>query len=310
MANGANNFAASGPPGRLVTPGAQQPMAAPTPPPPTAQPAAGGNQLQSLIQQFQQQQEAARQANEQRYQQALGIYQGIEQQYAPGGAFEQAALQQLGQQRQQTLAAQQQGLVGAGLAGTTVAANLPAQFAQQVEAPYRLQLQAQQQQALAQARAQTAGLVERREDIGPSPELIAGLTQQAAQAPVTQQQYTAERKRRQSLKRQEGRSAKAQRRIESLQKKLGTATDEKQRMKIQAQLDKAQSQYETIQTDISGLGDAQISDYQFGTFEQNLAAQRAQEEALMQARQQATQPQTRRQWLGTARGGQWVEVPV
>lgn len=116
----------------------------------TSRPASGGTQWQSqisdLIQKMEDQAVAARTANLQRYDEAMGIYEKIESMYQPGGAFETAAMGNLERQKKQDLAyAAQQG-VSSGLSQTTRQQYASQRWTQEVGAPATVQIQAQAQQ--------------------------------------------------------------------------------------------------------------------------------------------------------------------
>jgi hypothetical protein len=136
-----------------------------------------------LIDEFTKQGELATAANELRYQQGLGIYGGIADAYAPGGQFGRGAMQQYEAQKKRSLAQQQQQLVSSGLANTTIMAGLGRGYEETVGTPFRLQLADLQMQRYAEAMGQKAGFIERREDVPPSPELMANLVTQAEAGP-------------------------------------------------------------------------------------------------------------------------------
>lgn len=146
-----------------------------------------------LLQQFQDQQKAARQANEQRYSQALKIHNQRIRQYKPGGGYGAGALEQLERQKELDVAQQQQGLVSSGLAGTTMAATIGKRWEETTGAKKRLELEDMRQANYADALKSKADLIERRQDIAPDANLIAQLVKSASnrpneESPTTQRQ--------------------------------------------------------------------------------------------------------------------------
>jgi len=127
--------------------------------------------------------ERARRATEQRYQQLLELYGRGIQRYQPGGVFEQRALQQIERQKKIGVGKELQQMISSGLYGTTVAAGAARRWEEQVGMPARLTLEDIMLQRLTEAERGLAGVIERREDIPPSPELYAALLQRATAVP-------------------------------------------------------------------------------------------------------------------------------
>lgn len=138
-----------------------------------------------IIQNFQAKQDAANVANEKRYEEALALYGDIVEQYKPGGAFGAGFEAQLGRQKTRTVAGQTQQLVSSGLYGTSVTAGLGQKFEEEVGMPARLKLEDMRMVRYAEAVGQKAGLIERREDVGPDYSLISQLAAQAGARPTT-----------------------------------------------------------------------------------------------------------------------------
>jgi hypothetical protein len=141
--------------------------------------------IQDLIGQFQTQADAANQANEQRYSQGMGIFDQLVGMYQPGGSFGQGMMGQYQQVKEQALASQYQGMVSSGLANTTTAAGMNSAYEQRVGTPFRMQLADLMTEKLSGAMQAKAGFIERREDVPPSPELMANLVTQAEAGPDT-----------------------------------------------------------------------------------------------------------------------------
>ena len=139
---------------------------------------------QDIIAQFQQQQEGARLANEQRYQEAMELYGQIIEQYEPGGAFGAGYEAQLERTKTRDVAASQQALISGGLFGTSVTAGLPKKWEEEVGQPARLKLEDVRMGRYTEAVGAKAGLIERREDVGPDYATIAQLSMAAANRPA------------------------------------------------------------------------------------------------------------------------------
>lgn len=131
--------------------------------------------VDELLAKFQVQQDQANAANERRYEQGLGIFDQILEQYKAGGTFEKSVEGGLARGEKKAVASGTQALVSAGLSGTTQAAGLSKKYQEEVGAPARLQAADVSQQRTAEALKEKAGFIERREDVGPSYETIAGL---------------------------------------------------------------------------------------------------------------------------------------
>ena len=71
--------------------------------------------IESLLGQYTQQANQARAANEQRYAQAMQIYDEIIRRYSPGGYFQQAGLAQLETRREREVGGGMQQLISSGL---------------------------------------------------------------------------------------------------------------------------------------------------------------------------------------------------
>jgi hypothetical protein len=125
-------------------------------------------------------QKKANAANEKRYSEAKGIYEGISAQYAPGGKFQAGALASFERQKLRDMATANQSLVSSGLFNTTIAAGLPSKYEEEVGTPFRLNLEDIRMQRYGEAQTNLAGLIERREDVAPDPSLYANLMQGAS----------------------------------------------------------------------------------------------------------------------------------
>ena len=136
-----------------------------------------------LVGQFQEQADAANLANEERYGQAVGIYDDLIGGFGQGGTMEAAATEGYRRQKERDLAQQQQQLISSGLFNTTIAAGAPAAYEEQVGVPFRLGLAESMAQRKAGAMTGKAGVIERRTDEAPDPALMAGLVQGASAGP-------------------------------------------------------------------------------------------------------------------------------
>ena len=158
--------------------GAGQGTIMPTTPVETTTPGVG-----ELVGQFQTQAEEAKAATEERYQQGLGIHEELAATYGQGGTLQTAMMEQYRRQKERDLATQRQQMISSGLMNTTIAAGMPAAYEEQVGTPYRMQMADLMAQRKAEAMRGQAGFIERREDIPPSPELMASLVQTASARP-------------------------------------------------------------------------------------------------------------------------------
>lgn len=120
-----------------------------------------------LTRQISTQQESAKQANIQRYEQAMKIYEDIISRTAPGGAFEKAGLAQIETAKTRGVGKEMQQLISGGMYGTTTAAGVGRGWEADVGAPARLRLEDIMEQRRTTAQLGKAGFIERREDVYP-----------------------------------------------------------------------------------------------------------------------------------------------
>lgn len=135
---------------------------------------------QGILEKYEQMYNQARAANEQRYQEGMGILDQAISRYQPGGGFGQGAMAQYEQGKQQGLASGMQNLVGSGLSNTTIAGTLPLAYEQEVGTPFRLQLEDMRMQNLTQAERAKTGFIEGRQDTYPDFGMFAQLAMQSA----------------------------------------------------------------------------------------------------------------------------------
>jgi len=140
-----------------------------------------------IIARFQAQQAAANRANQIRYAQALKLYDQIVKQYEPGGGFGAGWEAQLGRQKTKDIAAGEQSLISSGLFGTTITAGMPKKWEEEIGTPARLKLEDIRMERLSGALQAKAGLIERREDIGPDYGMIAQMASQIGATPTYRQ---------------------------------------------------------------------------------------------------------------------------
>lgn len=129
--------------------------------------------------------EAARKANEERYAQAMQIYDEIISRYRPGGEFQKAQLGELEKRKTRETGQEMQQMISGGLYGTTTAAGIPRRWEAEVGAPSRLKLEDIMMQRLSQAQVGKAGFMERREDVYPDVGRYAGYAGATAAQPRT-----------------------------------------------------------------------------------------------------------------------------
>lgn len=169
-----------------ITPQPTQPPSQQQPPQETNYPAPvreNAMNFNDYTTRFQQQMDAANEANQARYDQGLGLWGQIGQQYAPGGSFGAGSLAQLEQQKIGDVAAAQQQMGSSGLWNTTVAAALPSAWEQQVGTPGRLGIEQARAGRYGEALAGQAGFIERAYDTGPDMGMFADLMRGGAAGP-------------------------------------------------------------------------------------------------------------------------------
>ena len=147
---------------------------------------------QDLVGQFQTQADEARAATEERYGQGLGIYDQIISMFQPGGGFGAGQMEQFERTKEQALAQQYQSAITSGLGNVTTQLGAESAYEQRVGVPFRLQLADLMTERLTGAMGEKAGFIERREDIPPSPELMANLVMGAEAGPVTEEGVAGE----------------------------------------------------------------------------------------------------------------------
>jgi len=141
----------------------------------------GSTELNTFIKQLQKQQASANAANEARYAEGKGIYQQALSRFGEGGTYGQGVEAQIERGRTQSLAQGSQALASSGLYNTTVRAGLGKKYEEEVAQPARAKLEDVRAEKLTEAEQALAGFVERREDTGPSMDLLAQLIMKASQ---------------------------------------------------------------------------------------------------------------------------------
>lgn len=136
--------------------------------------------LQSLLSDLQRQQRQAREATQKRLDDILKMYDEVIAKYQPGGEYMRGLEAQLEREREKTMAAGMQNLVGRGLSGTTLGQTQAMQFAEDVAAPTRARMEDIRMDKLVEAMTGQAGVLERVEDVGPDPALVGQLAMAAA----------------------------------------------------------------------------------------------------------------------------------
>lgn len=257
-------------------------------------PTAGPQSLQDLISQFTAAGQESKTANLGRETEIRGLNQQVIDLFSPGGGFGRGFQDQIERLKRNTVAGQTQSAVSSGLFNTTTTGNLGAQFEQNVGVPARLQLADLQAQRFAGALGGQAGFIERIEDTGPRPELLADLVSQAADQPggadaVTNQAFTAESKRRGQFKRFTRQQGNLEKQVAKRQSLLeGVSSDKtKRRARIQKSIDKLNVRLSGTKSKLGGLGDAAFSDEVFES-EKARRKQLAQEEQARAQTEAAT----------------------
>lgn len=134
--------------------------------------------------------EQTRLDRQQRYQQGMGLFGQIADLYKPGGAFEQAAMQQYALGKQQTLTSGMQNLISSGLAKGSNLGAMERGYEASVGTPFRIGVAAEGQGRLASAYQNMAGYMANFPDVYPTAGTLAhlatggfgALSNQAAQA--------------------------------------------------------------------------------------------------------------------------------
>lgn len=124
---------------------------------------------------------SAKSANIERYNQALGIYDEILADYAPGGKFGAGYEEQLERTKTKDVGSEIQQNISSGLFGVQTTSGAASRWESEVGQPARLQLEDMRLGRYSQARLDKAGVIERREDEYPDMSLIASLYAQASQ---------------------------------------------------------------------------------------------------------------------------------
>ena len=133
-----------------------------------------------ILSQYQQQYDEAKQANEARYSQALGIADQAIKRYKPGGGFGEGAMAQYQQGKHQAMSQGMSSLVSSGLSNTTVAAGMPLAYEQEVGTPFRLQLEDMRMNKLTEAERAKADIIQNRQDTYPDLSMMAQLQERAS----------------------------------------------------------------------------------------------------------------------------------
>jgi len=108
-------------------------------------------QQNSVIASFQSAMDEANAANEERYQQGMGIYDEMIEMFQPGGGYGEGAAAYYGQAKEQAKASNIQELTSSGMANLTSGGGFEKSYEQDVGVPFWLNLNDMQMQALAGA---------------------------------------------------------------------------------------------------------------------------------------------------------------
>jgi hypothetical protein len=145
----------------------------------------GGNDLESYIQQATNQANEARAANLKRYDEMMGIYNQIAEQYSPTGTFGAGYKAELEATKKRDVASATSQSIESGLYGTSIPATAGAKWEQETGATARLKLEDIRTERYASALGQKAGAIERREDTYPDYSQIAQMLMQTSQGQTT-----------------------------------------------------------------------------------------------------------------------------
>ena len=238
-------------------------------------PSQGPTTPQDLIGQLDAAGQASRDANLARGDEIRGLSQQVIDMFQPGGSFGQGFLNEIERLKTNTIAGQTQQAVSSGLFNTTTTGNLGAQFEANQGTQARLQLADMQAQRLAGAIESQAGFVERFEDVGPDPGLVAGLVTSAADQPgglpttvpgeeITDNTFKAESKRRRQEKKFTRQQVNLEKKVAAQEAKLkgitATTANAKKRTRLKNKLNRLNEQLTGTKDKLGGLGDAAFSD--------------------------------------------------
>lgn len=240
-----------------------------------AAPPQGPTTPQDLINQFTAAGEESKAANLARGEEIRGLTQQVIDMFQPGGSFGQGFLSEIERLKTNTVAGQTQQAVSSGLFNTTATGNLGAQFEANQGTQARLQLADMQAQRLAGAIESQAGFVERFEDVGPDPGLVANLVTAAADQPgglptmvpgedITDETFKAESKRRRQEKKFTRQRVNLEKKVAAQEAKLkgvaATTANAKKRTRLKNKLNRLNEQLTGTKDKLGGLGDAAFSD--------------------------------------------------
>ncbi len=138
-------------------------------------------QLATLAKKFESEYASAKTANLKRYQQAMGMYDEIIEQYKPGGGFGAGFESQLESRKVKDVGTSMQQQISSGLFGVQSTGGIGRRWESEVGTPARLQLEDVRMGRYGEAITSKAGAIERREDEYPDSSLIANLYMQASQ---------------------------------------------------------------------------------------------------------------------------------
>jgi hypothetical protein len=141
--------------------------------------------IQSYIDMATTQANEARAANLKRYDEMMGIYNQIAEQYSPTGTFGAGYKAELEATKKRDVASATSQSIESGLYGTSIPATAGAKWEETVGAPARLKLEDIRTERYAGALEKKAGAVERREDTYPDYSQIAQMLMQASARPTT-----------------------------------------------------------------------------------------------------------------------------
>lgn len=119
--------------------------------------------------------EQARLAKQKRYEAGVGLFKQAADLYKPGGAFEQAAMQQYETGKRAALSGGMQNLISSGLAKGSNLGAMERGYEAEVGTPFRTQVAAEGQGRLAQAYQNLAGYMSGFQDIHPTAGTLAHL---------------------------------------------------------------------------------------------------------------------------------------
>jgi transposase-like protein len=135
--------------------------------------------MDQILENLQAAQDKTNAANEDRYKQAMSIYDSIVKQYATDGDFQQGIADQMNLASTQAVSKSRHALVQSGLGNVSSRKSMKKKFEEGPAKAAKARAEDARLEGEAKARSAKAGFIERKEDVGPDPNSIAQLAAQS-----------------------------------------------------------------------------------------------------------------------------------